>query len=71
MGCSYAIRNRVELDPEPEPEPAFDEERSEKLKPCKTLRAIMAARTCLNVIVEERREPVGTGVGDVKSCIRP
>jgi hypothetical protein len=68
------MRNCVERGPEPEldPEPDFDdEEQSEKLKPCKTLRAIVAERTFLNVTVDERREPAGTGVGDVKSCMRP
>jgi len=64
------MRNRVELGPEPEP--AFDDDEcSEKLKPCKTLRAIVAARMCWNVIVEKRREPAGTGVGDVRSWIWP
>ena len=64
--------NRVVPEPEPgpEPEPDFDEG-GETLKPCTTLRAIVAERTCLNVMMEERREPAGTGVGNVRSWICP
>jgi hypothetical protein len=45
--------NRVEVEPESGPRPDFGEaECDEKLKPCMTLRAIVAERTCLNVTVE-------------------
>ena len=72
MGCSYAIRNCVELGSELGPGPdLYFRDASEKLKPCKTLRAIVAERTCRNVMVEERREPAETGVGNVKSRIWP
>jgi hypothetical protein len=64
------MRNRVELGPELEPA-VDDEAGSEKLKPCKTLRAIVAERMCLNVTMEERREPAGTGVGVVRSRMWP
>lgn len=58
--------NRVEPELEPELMPGFGET-EEKSKPCRTLRAIVAERTCLNMIVEERREPAGTGIGGVIS----
>lgn len=65
IGFSYAVRSRV-TEPEPDPESG-----EVNLKPCTTFRAIVAERKCLNVIVEERREPAGTGAGAVRSLIRP
>lgn len=35
--------------------------------PCMALRAIVAERMRLNVMVEERKDPAGTGVGEVIS----